>query len=82
MVWSMGKRRARRTPLVIHVLSLLLASFLPFIDLYSSTHSEPTPKIHINPNFCARGICSLTTIGTGSTSNKISVAMFSTAVAI
>ena len=69
-------------PLVIHVLSLPLVSFLRLIDLYSSTHSEPTPKIHINPNFCALGICNLTTIGTGKTSNKTSVAMFNTAVAI
>jgi len=54
------------------------------INLFASiaTYSEPTPNIHINPIFCARGICNLTTIGTGRTSNKISVAIFNTAVAI
>jgi len=80
----MGNRRARRTPLVIHVLSVRLAHDFGLYRILAlvGTHSEPTPKIHINPIFCARGICSLTTIGTGRTSNKISVAIFNTAVAI
>jgi hypothetical protein len=51
-------------------------------DWISVTNIDPTPKMHISPAFCALGICSLTTMGIGKTSSKISVIMFNTTVAM
>jgi hypothetical protein len=50
--------------------------------LFCRTHAEPTPKMQIKLAFWILGICNFKIIGIGNTSRSMSVAMFSTAVAM